>query len=398
MSNKLFNNLREAETVSEHPLLARLYHGVNDQVSLFARLAKYELKWGPSVDISWNRRLWLWRRGFTSESDLLFDINEENYRDFLSTVEQERSMDIASDWTPTASNKLVGHLLYGSVPEHLPELYGLIEKGTLKRISPTMDVPAWQQRSESASAATDGGRVPQYEGSEWVDSYLDERNALVLKPVYGRAGNGVLVCRKVPDSNEYEVNGTRKTRSEFVALVEGLDEYLATEFVEQADYADRLFPDATNTLRVMTFWDYEADEPFIPAVVQRIGSRESAPTDNWSGGGISAELTEDGTLGRGAQWLSSEGEVRWFDTHPDTGSQITGASVPNWSTMREQILELASMYPYFPKVGWDILPTGDGTFKIIELNPRAGTRSIQVHSPLLEDPRVRRFYEHHDCL
>ncbi|SEO19233.1 Sugar-transfer associated ATP-grasp [Halogranum amylolyticum] len=383
--------------MAEHPLLAKLYHGADDQLSLFARLLKYELKWGRAIDVSLKRRLWLWRRGFTSESDLLFDIDETNAYEFLSTVQQERSMDIANNWTPTASNKLTSHLLYSSVPEYLPDLYGLIENGMLKRMSPILDAPAWQQQ-ESALTATDGGQVQQFGTFEWIDTYLDEQNALVLKPVYGRAGNGIFVCRKDADSNRYEVNGEQKTQREFITFLEGLDEYLATEFIEQADYTEQLFPDASNTLRVMTFWDYETDEPFIGAAVQRIGSFESAPTDNWSNGGISAEVTEDGTLSRGAQWLSSAGDVRWFDTHPDTGSQIAGTSIPNWSTMREQILELASLYPYFPKVGWDILPTGDGTFKLIELNPRAGTRSIQIHTPLLRDPRIRQFYDHHDCL
>lgn len=378
-------------------LLGRVYRGTRQRLSILARLLKYEVKWGRTVDASLKRRLWLWRRGFTSESDLLFDLDEAGPREFLSTVQQERSMAIASDWTATASNKMVGQLLFGSYPEHLPELYGLVEDGTLKRTSPLMDTPDWEQ-----STGDGGERVPTHDAPEWVDRYLDDREALVLKPVYGRAGKGVLVCRKGADADadadEYEVNGERKTRSEFDEIVGDLDEYIATEFVEQADYADRLFPDSTNTLRIMTFWDYETGEPFVGAAVQRIGSPSSAPTDNWSGGGISAELSEDGTLSRGVQWRSSEGEVEWFDTHPATGSQIAGATVPNWPEIREQVLELAALYPYFPKVGWDILPTGDGTFKIIELNPRAGTRSIQVHSPLLRDPRIRRFYEHHDCL
>ena len=384
--------------MSKHPLLRRINRGTQHRLSLYARLLKYELKWGSEVDVPLKRRLWLWRRGFTSESDVLFDVNEENYREYLSTIQQERSMDIASKWSGTTGNKLVSHLLFDSVPEHLPELYGLIVNGTLKRTSRVMDVPPWQQSSETDPVASGGRGVPEYDAAEWVETHLDERGVLVLKPVYGRAGKGVLVCRKEDGSEEYEVNGSTKTRREFVSLVEELDECLATEFVEQAEYAERLFPDSTNTLRVMTFWDYETDEPFVGAVVQRIGSSESAPTDNFSGGGISAEVGEDGTLSRGVQWLSSEGDVRWYETHPSSGSQIAGATVPNWSAIREQILELASLYPYIRKVGWDILVTGEESFKILELNVGAGTRSIQAHSPLLRDPRVRQFYEYHDCL
>jgi len=384
--------------MAEHPLLGRFYRGARDRLSILARLVKYELNWGPTIDMPPKRRLWLWRHGFTSHNGLLFDISADNYREFLSTVQRERAADIASRWTATASNKLTGHLLYSSFPEHLPDLYGVVESGTLKRTTPSLSRPPWQQTAGSATAAVDASGIEQSEAVDWIDRYLDERSAVVLKPVYGRGGRGVLVCRKEPESNRYEVNGDPKTRSEFVALIEGLEEYLVTELVEQAEYAERLFPDAANTLRVMTYWDHETDEPFVGAAIQRIGTRESAPTDNWSKGGFSAEIADDGTLSSGAQWLSSKGEVNWFDTHPGTGCQIAGASVPNWSAIREQVLELASVYPYFETVGWDILPTGDGQFKLIELNPRAGTRIIQVHRPLLRDPRIRRFYEHHDCL
>lgn len=380
--------------MSTRPLLGRIHRGTQERLSLYARLLKFELKWGSNIDIPLRRRLWLWRRGFTSESDVLFDLDEENYRDYLSTVQQERSMDIARKWATTVTNKLNGHLLFASYPEHLPELYGIVEDGTLKRTSQLLDVPSWQDGSGTDS----DGRVPRYDAPEWVERYLDERDAVVLKPVYGKAGEGVLVFRNVPGSNEYDVNGERKSRDEFLELVAELDEYLAMEFVEQAEYADRLFPDATNTLRVMTFWDYETDEPFVGAAVQRIGTTESAPTDNFSGGGISAEIGEDGTLSRGVRWVPSEGEARWFETHPSSGSQIAGATVPEWDAIREQLLELASLYPYLRKVGWDILLTGEGTFKIIELNVKAGTRSIQAHGPLLRDPRIRRFYDHHDCL
>lgn len=384
--------------MGEHPLMGRFYRGTLDKITIFARLLKYEMKWGSTLDLSVKRRLWLWRRGFTSEADLLFDIDDGNHEQYLSTIQQERSTEIANSWTATASNKLVGHMLFSSFPEHLPELYGIVESGTLKRTSPLLDVPPWEQSPEATKAAPDGGGVSRSPAFEWIDTYLDEHSALLLKPVYGRAGNGVLVCRKGPESNTYDVNGETETRDEFVALVEGLEEYLAMEYVTQAGYADQLYAESTNTLRIMTFWDYEKDEPFVGPVIQRIGTTHSAPTDNWSNGGLSAELDEDGTMSSGVQWLSEEGDVRWFDTHPVSGQQIAGAQVPNWDGIREQVLELASIYPYLPKIGWDVLPTGDGEFKILELNPRAGTRSLQIHSPLLEDPRIREFYDHHDCL
>jgi hypothetical protein len=380
-----------------HPLLGRLYRGLSERVSILARLAKYELNQGTAVDISPKRRLWLWRRGFTSHHGPLFDLDVDNYRDYLSTVQHERSANIDNSWIAAARNKFVAHLLYGSFAEYLPDLYGIVERGTLKRTSPLLSPPPWQQQMDS-SAIADPERVVRSQAVDWIDRYLDERSTLVLKPTHEKGGEGVLVCQNGSSSDRYEVNGDVMTRGEFVTLVEGLEDYLAVEFVEQADYAQRLFPDAANTIRVLTYWDYETDEPFVGPAVQRIGTHESAPVDNWSKGGLSAEITEDGTLNSGAQWLSAEGQVNWFDTHPDTGDRITGTPVPNWQTIREQILELASLYPHLNRIGWDVLLTDDGEFKLIEINPGSGMQLIQVHHPLLREQRVRRFYEHHDCL
>jgi glutathione synthase/RimK-type ligase-like ATP-grasp enzyme len=61
------------------------------------------------------------------------------------------------------------------------------------------------------------------------------------------------------------------------------------------------------------------------------------------------------------------------------------------------VLDLAETVPYLPRLGWDVLPTDDG-FVVLEANAHAATRTVQVHRPLLRDERVRRFYEHHDCL
>ncbi|ESP90053.1 sugar-transfer associated ATP-grasp domain-containing protein [Candidatus Halobonum tyrrellensis] len=178
-----------------------------------------------------------------------------------------------------------------------------------------------------------------------------------------------------------------------------LSEYLVSEFVRQADYADRLFPDAVNTLRVVTLND-DADGPFVAGAVHRVGTAASAPVDNWSRGGLSVEIAGDGTLSDGARW-SSAGELRWFDAHPDTGDPLAGVEMPGWPAVRERILWMAAALPSLPHIGWDVVLTdeGDGEndpgFVVIERNSHPGVETLQVHRPLLDDPRVRRFYERH---
>jgi D-alanine-D-alanine ligase-like ATP-grasp enzyme len=53
--------------------------------------------------------------------------------------------------------------------------------------------------------------------------------------------------------------------------------------------------------------------------------------------------------------------------------------------------ELSSL----PRVGWDVVVTDDG-FELLELNTHAGVETLQVHRPVLADPRTRRFFERRD--
>jgi D-alanine-D-alanine ligase-like ATP-grasp enzyme len=56
---------------------------------------------------------------------------------------------------------------------------------------------------------------------------------------------------------------------------------------------------------------------------------------------------------------------------------------------------MAAAFPHLPRIGWDVVVTDDGGFVILEINAHAGVETLQVHRPLLRDPRIRRFYEHH---
>jgi hypothetical protein len=84
-------------------------------------------------------------------------------------------------------------------------------------------------------------------------------------------------------------------------------------------------------------------------------------------------------------------------THPDTGTPIEGAVVSGWPAVRDGIVALATRLPFLPYVGWDVVVTDEG-YQVIEGNRRPDVNLLQVHRPLLADPRVRRFYERHGVL
>ena len=88
--------------------------------------------------------------------------------------------------------------------------------------------------------------------------------------------------------------------------------------------------------------------------VQRIGTADTAPADNWSGGGIPLRwIWSRGGLGaERVQPLKMRGASGAFSRHPDTGMRIEGAALPGWDTIRAPVLRAAAGVPFNPMAGW----------------------------------------------
>jgi Sugar-transfer associated ATP-grasp len=99
---------------------------------------------------------------------------------------------------------------------------------------------------------------------------------------------------------------------------------------------------------------------------------------------------DTGILGPGAM-VGGRNRVVWCDRHPETHARISGVEVPGWPELRDKVLEWSRRFSFAPCIGWDIVITRDG-YSIIEGNSSPGLTMLQIHGPLLADPRVRRFY------
>jgi hypothetical protein len=171
------------------------------------------------------------------------------------------------------------------------------------------------------------------------------------------------------------------------------DSYIVTEFLKQHQYAARIYPKTTNTLRVLTMWDDEESRaPFVAFVIHRFGTARSFPVDNWGRGSLSAWVDgETGIVGPAAA-APTANSLEWHDSHPETKERIMGVKIPGWETIKARLLGLAGKCASVPYVGWDLVITDDG-FSVIEGNNRTDVNLLQIHRPLLVDERVVRFYE-----
>jgi hypothetical protein len=337
------------------------------------RLAHRELERWDEFDVPLRERWNCWNRGFLTRSSVIYPLESWDDRTFVTDVERERSNQI-NIWHGIATrNKLLFARQLRSLPDvYHPTVFAIVEAETV--------VPERWDCSESVS----------------IFDILQREGAVVLKPIYGYRGQGIYVIQHLnPDG--YILNGKETTENDLRALIASLSKYLVTEYVDQAAYLNSLYPEATNTLRLMTIRPSSADSPQIIAAAQRIGTDETSPTDNWSNNGIAAQIDRNTGELMSAVGLR-DGERVMFDEHPDTNARITGRQVPNWESICERTVNAASVFPEFPYLAWDVVPRDEGPPAVIEANAFPDVDILQLREPLLEGETVKSFFEDHGVI
>ncbi len=322
----------------------------------------------PSPDQTWRRKLWCLRRGFLPMSYDLYTLGENDPGEYLSDRQREMTWVLNWPYAGILDDKLGFDHTLKQLGAPTPKTRALVIKGRLRPM--------------------DGGRSVVV--TDWWREHLDRLGRLVLKPIWGAKGNGISIVEGFGAG--CRVNGQKMAWHELEARLSRMDRYLVSDYAQQAFYAQEIFPGSANSIRILTMHD-EDGVPFIAAATHRFGSNGSSrPVDNWSAGGLSAGVDlESGELSAGVTSLEFSRMER-HDHHPDTGTPIKGNTVANWDVIRAGIVEVAGKVPFLPYIGWDVVATDSG-YLIIEGNKQSDVNLLQVHRPLLRDPRVRAFYE-----
>lgn len=331
--------------------------------------------WHYWVSFPLRRRLWLWRHGFPSPYGKLYDIETHGPSAFLSELQRYRLYNAMNgNHRYLVDDKLSQHWMLSDYPSNRPDAHGLIDQGTFHG---------------SSGTTFDEGPLPI---SEVVPSLVRTHEKLVFKQLRGKAGKEVLICEY---NGGYLLDDEPISETALVERLSDLDHYLVTEYVQQHAYAEALYPHSPNTIRLLTLWDDRSGELLVPFAAHRIGTDRSRPIDNFSAGGLSAEIDiSTGELGSAVQF-PFDGDVTWYDVHPDTGAPLKGSQVPGWTHIRDTVEAIATANANVPAIGWDIVVDRSGEPVVIEANTGTDFDMVQVHRPLLDDPAVRRIAARH---
>jgi len=321
--------------------------------------------------IPWGRRLMAWRMGFRASHAALYQINTGNAAGYVPDFSYAwRSYAINGFWNPIVGNKLVLSQVLAAHGLPHPHVFGVVTHGRMLAVAP----------------GSPGG------ATESLHAWTADARPVVFRPHWSGGGEGVFFVRREGDS--WFVNGRNAAEADVMALIGGLDRYIATAFVDQAAYTRAIHPPSTNTIRVLTLVDDAG--PFIANVAHRFGTSRSLPVDNFhqGRGGICAAVDEATQRLGQAVSLDRHDRPQWHSVHPETASPIEGVLIPGLAKALKGVLAAARCFPEARCVGWDLLITDDG-FSILEANTPPGIVVFQAHAPLLENPRTAAFFAGH---
>ncbi len=334
-----------------HKIRSILYRIKLDYNTVWRHQYKVDLgiqsKWSLFEKIKYNRL------GFTNEDYHNYDLKHRDYHEFISYRERWRLEDINGRFAYILGEKLLFERIFG-------------------RFIKVPHIHCWVKKKSFIDLDT----------GENVDllSVLDKEKCLIAKPTRSDGG-GVGIHKIAAEDGRYSIDGKTVSAENLVRTAVTWNEAIFVDYIHQAEYAERIYPEATNTMRVVTAHRKDGSFEVILAF-HRFGTERSKPVDNISSGGIFALIDiSDGSMSAAKRKTAPS---EWLSEHPDTHGRIEGTAVPNWNGIKEILLKVHRCFPYYTFLAWDIVIDHHGNPCTLEIN-RGCDLGIQMIRPLRKE-------------
>lgn len=191
---------------------------------------------------------------------------------------------------------------------------------------------------------------------------LDKYGRVLLKPLYGSLGKGVMVL----DSKDV----VRDDAFENNLLKQYPDGIMIEEVIDQDETLASLSPMSVNTLRMLMIRD--VNEEYHIYTVLRVGVNDSI-TDSVCDGNLTC--TVDFDTGEIIKTQTTSAEL--LTRNPSNGHQITGVKIPDFKGAVEFAKEISNQIPEYRYIGWDIALSKKG-WCIVEFNGKSGISCLET--------------------
>ena len=179
---------------------------------------------------------------------------------------------------------------------------------------------------------------------EDVIAFMKKHSEFMAKPIDGGCGHGI---EKINTSNYKSLNEI------YDKLTDENNNFEFEEVIKQHPEVSKIYPDAINTVRVVTI--LKDNVPHIICAYFRIGNGKYV--DNFNSGGMVAPVNE---LTGEVMDRAIDKKKNLYENHPQTGSKIKGFKFPDWDKAISMCKEASKVVPQMGYIGWDVCFTPNG--------------------------------------
>ena len=291
--------------------------------------------------------------GFSDKEIVYYNFPKNDYKKFISTAERLKLEDVNGRFADILGEKVMLERIWGNFI-YVPKTYCYINRGhffDLDDLSEEFDLV----------------------------SLLKEKGQLLTKPSRSGGGGHGIASLRFKD-NVFYINNKEYSECDFVDELRTYYDYLISEWIYPNDYAKKVFPLTTNTIRIVTVMNHESNKSEVLMAVHRFGTNKSIPVDNACSGGICSFVDiRNGICGPGHDMIHVGLK---YEKHPETGEVIDGLRIPNWEDVKHKMEHVHNCFPYYEFLAWDVVITQDNKICILEINRGMDVHWLQVDKPM----------------
>ncbi len=201
-------------------------------------------------------------------------------------------------------------------------------------------------------------RVPKAK----IIDFMKKHETFMAKPVIGTCGKGIEKINTKDYSSLDEI---------YEYLTKEGNEYELEEVIIQHPKVSEIYPDAINTVRIVTILD-DFNAPHVICAYFRIGNGRHV--DNFNSGGMVAPVNEENgiVIDKAIDKLKN-----LYAKHPLTDAVIKDFKFPDWYKALNLVKKASKKVPEMRYIGWDVAFTPDGPV-LVEGNEYPGHDIYQL--------------------
>ncbi|MBX2980705.1 MAG: hypothetical protein KF905_15565 [Flavobacteriales bacterium] len=318
-------------------------------------------------DVPFKQKVWAWKRGFHPERITRYGLTDENHRDYMSEFEyykQSSFKNAGYNWW--IEDKLLFRYVMEPFKQFLPAYYFAMYKHVVRGLP---DLPADVEQDLNG-----------------VMALLRSKGTLAAKAIKGARGKGF--HRLAWEDGRYRVDHDALDEKAFKAFLQGLHNYIITDYVVCHPDLRRIYPHTPNAVRLITIHDPDEGTKITGSFI-RFGTSRSGFVDNASAGGLFCGVDlRDGRIFDPKQYMGKQ--IVPAPVHPETGVPVEG-HIPHWDLILQQGVRIGDFLSFLPYLTYDLVATEDG-FKILEINSHGALSHLQPFYPFFKDPYQRKLF------